>query len=250
MVARRAVFAAALAAGFAALPVTGAAPAAPRPVVWVQAGHESPGEPGYRAQTGAAGEAAFNRRIAASVERRLRAAGVDARHTPGRVTPLRAGGAVFVSIHYDTPGGHSTVGHAITGAGENWYRGEGTGQARSTPYPDSAPHRSPTTVSAGVERNSARLAGILAARYGAVFTRANGARSGPVRLEPRAGNRRVMRYYGYYRTRATARVLIEAGAGGIDAAILSRTELVARAIAGGIVDYLHSRGQLSVPTAG
>jgi hypothetical protein len=250
VVARRAAFAVALAAGLAALPVTVAAPVPPPPIVWVQAGHESPGEPGYRAQTGAAGEAEFNRRVAAAVERRLRAAGVDARHTPGRVTPLGASGAVFVSIHYDTPGGHSTVGHAITGAGENWYHGEGTGQARSTPYPDSAPHRPATRVSATVERNSARLASILAARYGAVFTRANGARSGPVHLEPRTGNRRVMRYYGYYRTRAAARVLIEAGAAGTDTTILNRTELVARAIAGGIVDYLRSRGQLSVSPRG
>ena len=228
-----------------ALAPAGAAPARPRPIVWVQAGHEAPREPGYRAQTGAAGEVQFNVRVAAAVERRLRAAGVDARHTPSRVTPSGATGAVFVSIHYDTPQGHAAVGHAIAGVGENWYHGEGTGTARSTPYPDSAPHRAATTVSPAVEARSERLAKLLASRYGTVFTRANGARSGSVRLEPRSGNRRMMRYFGYYRSRADARVLIEAGAGGTDGAILGNTNLVAGAIAGAIVAHLRAEGQLT-----
>jgi hypothetical protein len=223
----------------------GAAPARPRPIVWVQAGHESPREPGYRAQTGAAGEVQFTVRVAAAVERRLRAAGVDARHTPSRVTPSGSAGAVFVSIHHDTPQGHAAVGHAITGVGENWYHGEGTGTARSTSYPDSAPHRVPTTVSAAVEARSLRLARLLSSRYGAVFTRANGARSGSVRLEPRSGNRRMMRYFGYYRSRADARVLIEAGAGGTDGAILRNTDLVAGAIAGAVVAHLRAEGSLT-----
>ena len=236
---------AALATGLALAPA-GAAPSTPRPIVWVQAGHEAPGEPGYRAQTGAAGEVQFTVRVAAAVERRLRAAGVDARHTPARVTPIGARGAVFISIHHDTPQGHAGVGHAITGVGENWYRGEGSGLPRSTPYPDSAPHRTPpTTVSAGVESRSLRLARLLAGRYGPVFTRTNGARSGGVRLEPRNGNRRMMRYFGYYRTRADARVLIEAGAGGTDGAILRNTDLVAGAIAGAIVAHLRAEGALA-----
>lgn len=234
---------AALALGLALAPA-GAAPSASRPIVWVQAGHETPGEPGYRAQTGAAGEVEFTVRVAAGVERRLRAVGVDARHTPARVTPIAARGAVFISIHYDTPQGHAGVGHAIAGVGENWYRGEGTGLPRSTPYPDSAPHRTATAVSAGVEARSLRLAQLLASRYGAVFTRANGARSGGVRLEPRNGNRRMMRYFGYYRTRAAARVLIEAGAGGTDGAILRNTDLVAGTIAGAIVAHLRAEGAL------
>jgi N-acetylmuramoyl-L-alanine amidase len=228
-----------------ALAPAGAAPAGPRPVVWVQAGHEGPREPGYRAQTGAAGEVDFTVRVAAAVERRLRAAGIDARHTPSRVTPNGAAGAVLISIHHDTPQGHAAVGHAITGAGENWYHGEGTGAASSTPYPDSAPHRAATTVSATVEARSLRLARLLANGYRSVFTRANGARSGSVRLEPRSGNRRMMRYFGYYRTRADARVLIEAGAGGTDGAILRRTDLVAGAIAGAIVAHLRAEGTLS-----
>jgi len=243
---RAAAIGAVLACGLA-LASAGAAPSTPRPVVWVQAGHETPGEPGYRAQTGAAGEVQFSVRVAAAVERRLRSAGVDARHTPARVTPIAARGAVFIAIHHDTPQGRAAVGHAIAGAGENWYRGEGIGLPRSTPYPDSAPHRSPpTTVSAAVETRSRRLARLLAARYGAVFTRANGARSGAVRLEARNGNRRMMRYFGYYRTRADARVLIEAGAGGTDRAMLRNTDLVAGAITGAIVAHLRAEGKLPV----
>lgn len=240
----RAATVGAVAAFGLALAPAGAAPPRPRPIVWVQAGHEAPREPGYRAQTGAAGEVQFTVRVAAAVERRLRAAGVDARHTPGQVTPIAARGAVFISIHHDTPQGHAGVGHAITGVGENWYRGEGTGLPRSTPYPDSAPHRTATTVSASVEAESLRLARLLANGYAAVFTQPNGARSGGVRLEPRNGNRRMIRYFGYYRTRADARVLIEAGAGGTDGAILRNTNLVAGAIAGAIVAHLRAEGRL------
>ena len=237
------ILAAAL-AGAVSIPAAGGAPR-PRPIVWVQAGHEFPREPGYRAQTGAAGEVQFTVRVAAAVERRLRAAGVDARHSPGEVADFPSNGAVFVAIHHDTPNGHAAVGHAISGAGENWYRGEGFGLPRSTPYPDSARHRGPaTTVSAAVEGRSGRLASLLRDRYAAVFTRANGARSGAVGLEPRNGNRRMMRYVGYYRTRADARVLIECGAGGTDGAILHRTDIVANAISGAIVAYLRAEGRL------
>ena len=184
-------------------------------------------------------------RIAAEVERRLRDAGVDARHTPGRGAEFPSRGAVFISIHHDTPDGHAAVGHAISGAGENWYRREGSGTARSTPYPDSAPHRTPaTTVSSAVETRSRRLASRLRDRYAQVFTPANGARSGAVRLEPRNGNRRMMRYFGYYRTRADARVLIESGARGTDAAMLGRSDVIAKAIAGTIIGYLRDEGSL------
>ena len=43
---------------------------------------------------------------------RLRAA---RRRTPGRVTPLGARGAVFISLHHDAPGGRAGIGHAIAG---------------------------------------------------------------------------------------------------------------------------------------
>lgn len=215
-----------------------------RPVVYVQAGHQAPGEPGYRAQTGAAGERAWTAAVSAKVEQRLRAAGVDARHTPGRVTPNPAAGAVFVSIHYDIPSGHAAIGHAISGAGENWYRGEGFGLPRNTPYADSAPHRSATRVSPAVQATSRRLASRLAVRYRRAFTRANGARSGGVQLVAPTGNRRMMRYYGYYRTTAHARVLVECGAVGTDDAFLRRKNLVASVIANGIVAHLRAEGRL------
>lgn len=230
--------------GAVSIPAAGGAPTS-RPVVWVQAGHEGPREPGYTAQTGAAGEVRFNIRVAAAVERRLRAAGVDARHSPGRAAGFPSSGAVFVAIHHDTPDGHAAVGHAISGAGENWYRGEGFGPPRSTPYPDSAPHRTPaTTVSHAVETRSRLLASRIRDRYATVFTRSNGARSGPVRLEPRNGNRRVQRYVGYYRSNAAARVLVESGAGGTDAAMLRRTDVIATAVAGAIIGYLRDAGSL------
>lgn len=226
----------------AASPTTFANP--PQPVVYVQAGHQTPGEPGYRAQTGAPGEQAFTARVSRNVENRLRKAGVDVRHTPARVTPNPADGAVFVSIHYDTSAGRAAVGHAISGAGENYYHGEGTGTPSSTPYADSAQHRSATSVSPQVQAASRRLAKRLATRYGKVFIPANGARSGKVRLEPIGGNRRMMRFYGYYRTNAQARVLIECGAVGRDAVMLRRTEVIGAAIADAIVTHLTAEGQL------
>jgi hypothetical protein len=223
-----------------------------RPVVWVQAGHEGPREPGYRAQTGSASgpfgsEVAFTRRLSLAVERRLHAAGVDARHTPSRVVPLAASGAAFVSLHHDAPGGYGRVGHAISGVNENYYRGEGFGDARPTPYPDSAPHRPATEVSPSIERRSRDLAQRLATRLRTIHTAGNGARSRFGGVEPRGGNVRMMRYYGYYRTRADARVLVEAGAGGLDDGYLARTDLIADAVTEGILDDLRVRGLLSGP---
>lgn len=220
-----------------------------RPVVWVQAGHEGPREPGYRAQTGSGSgpfrsEVAFTTRLAAAVESRLRAAGVDARHTPGLVTPIGSPGATFVSLHHDAPGGYARIGHAITGANENYYRGEGFGTARPTPYPDSAPHRAATRVSPVVEGRSRYLAQRLSTRLRAVHTSRNGAASRFGGVEPRDGNVRMMRYYGYYRTRADARVLIEAGAGGADDGYLARVDLIADAVTDGVVDDLRVRGLL------
>lgn len=219
--------------------------AADAPVVWVQAGHEAPGEPGYRAQGGAGsgpfgGEARFTVRLARQVERRLRRAGVDARHTPARVTPNGARGAVFVSLHHDAPGGAAVIGHAVTGAGENHYRGEGFGLPRSTPYPGATPHRRATTVSRAVERRSRALATRLARRYGPLARRDPGFRSGFRGVAHRDANRRVTRYYGFYRTRAEARVIVEAGAAGADDAFLRRTDRIAAAVSAGILDHLRA----------
>ncbi len=235
----------ALAAAVAAIPaIAQQAPPPPRPIVYVQAGHEAPREPGYLIQTGAPGEIAFNRRVSAAVERKLRAAGVDARHTPGRVTPLAAPAAAFVSIHHDIPGGRAAVGYALRGTPEYYSRGQGWGIPRTTPYPDSAPHRQRTAITADVQARSHRLALRMRSRYAKVFTRANGARSGPVRLESPKGNPNVMSYYGFRRTNATARVIIETGATGTDAAFLRRTDLIATAISGSIVTHLRAEGQL------
>jgi hypothetical protein len=230
---------------------TGTARAA-RPVVWVQAGHQQPMEPGYTAQTGAGSgpfgsEVAFTTRLAAKVEADLRAAGVDARHTGGLVNPMGARGAVFLSLHHDAPGGFARVGHAVVGGGENYYHGEGYGPARQTPYPDSAPHRTPaTTVSPQVAASSTALAQAVARRYARIFTPANGAGSHFGGVEPAGGEPRMMHYYGYYRTNAGARMLIECGAAGADDAFLARTDIIARAVSDGVVDYLRRRGQLPV----
>ncbi len=222
------------------------------PIVWVQAGHEPPGEPGYRAQTGAGAgpfgsEVGFTTRVAAKVVSLLRDAGVDARRTPALVTPSGAKGSAFISIHHDAAGGHAAVGHAITGANENWYHGEGEGTANPRPYSDSAPHRRATTVSPAVEKRSRRLAIDVASRFRAVFTRDNGARGSFTGVEPRDGNVRMMRFYGYYRTNASARVLIECGAPGADDAFLSRTGTISTAISAGIIDDLRSRHALTRP---
>ena len=222
----------------------------PAPVVWVQAGHQGPREPGYTAQTGAGtgpfgSEVGFTTRLATRVVARLRAAGVDARRTPGRVTPYASRGAVFISLHHDSPGGHAAIGYAISGAGENWYHGEGSGTASPVPYADSAPHRPATVVSRAVERNSRALAEDLDRTFGAIHTRANGARGAFTGVEPRGGNVRMMRYYGYYRTQAGARVLIEAGAPGVDDAFLRRVDPIAAAVSSAITGYLRERGALA-----
>lgn len=229
----------------ATLGAAGAASAAP--LVWVQAGHNGPREPGYRAQTGAGtgpfgSEIGFTTRLAPKVVAKLRAAGVDARLTPGKVRPWGAGGAAFVSLHHDSPEGAAALGHAITGAGENYYHGEGGGDPSSTPYSDSAPHRRATKVYPSVERRSRELAGTISKRLGRVYTRANGARASFRGVQTRDSNPRMMRYYGFYRTRAAARVIVEAGAGGTDDIFLRRTDLIASAVSRGIIDNLRERG--------
>ena len=65
-----------------------------------------------------------------------------------------------------------------TGGNENYYRGQGFGTGRSTPYPDSATHRTPaTTVNGSVERTSAATARRVAAGLKRVRTRRAGARA-------------------------------------------------------------------------
>lgn len=234
-----------------ATPSSGSPRAGPdeRPVVWVQAGHAEPREPGYRDQTGASSgpfgsEIGFTTNLAPKVVAALRRAGVDARSTPGEVTPLAAGGAVFVSLHHDIPEGAAAFGHAITGAGENYYRGEGSGDPSPVPYPDSAPHRPATEVTPAVERRSLELANRIAARFRPIYTPANGARGRYAGVQSRDSNPRMVRYYGFYRSNADARVIVEAGAGTTDDAFLARTDLIATAVSAGVLDHLRSRGLL------
>jgi hypothetical protein len=225
------------------------APREARPVVWVQAGHEPPREPGYRAQTGAASgpfgsEMAFTTRLARVLVTRLRARGVDARRTPARITPFGSRGAVLIGLHHDAAGGSASLGHAISGAREMWFVGEGFGTPREAPFPGSAAHRAATIVPPDVEERSRDLARRLADRYRSVYTPLNGARAAFAGVLPRDGNPRMMRHYTFYRTNADARVLLEAGAGGADDAFLARVGLIAPAVEAGILDHLRARGLL------
>jgi len=242
------------------IPVTTVAPSTPtelaapkpRPVVYVQAGHQPPGEPGYVAQTGASGgpfgsEEAFNVRLAAALEANLRAAGVIVHHTPAKVTPWGAQGAVFISVHFDQVGGSAGIGYAVDepGRGENYYHGEGSGTASPVPYRDSAPHRHATTVTAAVQARSLQLARDLAATFRPIYTARNGAHSRFRGVEPgRSGNARMQFFYGYYRVNTGARVLIECGAAGADNAFLRRIGLIASSLGQGILAYLRQTHQL------
>jgi hypothetical protein len=54
----------------------------------------------------------------------------------------------------------------------------------------------------------------------------------------------MMSFYGFYRTRAAARVIVEAGAGDTDDAFLAKTGLIAAAVSRGVLDHLRRRGLL------
>lgn len=213
-------------------PAADTAPA--KPVVWVQAGHAAPREPGYETATGATGgpyetEAGFTVPVARRIVRQLRAWGVDARYTPGMVTPLAATGDAFVSIHHDAEGGQPAVVWAI----------------QPEEPPERKPgRRRPTVVDQTVEVHSRHLAQSIHDRYATVFRAANGAET---RLPPAMGEDAradLSRYYGFYRTQADARVIVEAGAAGDDDDLLERTGLVSGAIAAGIRDHLVDEGLL------
>jgi len=226
---------------------TGGAGSGSGGVVWVQAGHAAPREPGYEPQTGASGvagsEIEFNTRVRDALVAKLKAAGITARPLAGRVDPMNAEGDVFISIHHDSrrgEGGIGHVGHArTTGGGENYYPASGQGEARATPYPDSTPHRTPaSTVTPAVHASSTKLADRLSAEFKKVYTSANGAKGpwGGVK----SGNRRVDNYYGYYRTKAKARVILETGAA--DETFLLKTDLIAQTAAKAIQDHLGVEG--------
>ena len=244
----RRLLAPALAIAVLSAPAIGSAAA---PIVWVQAGHASPGEPGYSAQTGAGGgpfgsEIAFNVKVRDDMVTRLKAAGVDARPLVSKVMPMGASGATFISIHFDSPGGGAGVGRAVVGGGENYYHGEGTGDASPTPYGDSGSHRVPATkVTAAVAANSANLATRISSALKGIHTPANGASARFNGVEPPNGNVRMVHFYGYYRTKADARVLVEVGAAGSDDPFLRKVLLIGRTLSATIVKDLKARKLLS-----
>lgn len=222
---------------------------APAPIVWVQAGHQAPREPGYADQTGAGSgpfgnEIRFTSRLQTRLVARLRAAGVDARRTPGLVTPLGARGAVFISLHHDAVGGRSGVGYPFAGTSENWYHGEGGGIGSPTPYSDSAPHRRAYPVTLTVERRSGDLARRIASTFRRLHDASPDARSPFGGIERRTGNTRMTRFHGFFRTRSDARVILEAGAPGADDAFLRRVDPIAVAVTAAIRSHLRSRGLL------
>jgi len=212
------------------------------PLVVVQAGHVAPREPGYRWQTGAGSgpfgnERAFNVRVAVAVAKRLRKRGIRVRVTPGMIRPWAVRADAFVAIHHDGPGGVAGVGHAYAGAREFYYRGDGAGEPRPTPYPDTVRHRRATSVNRVIEGRSRRLATTISARMATLFTVRNGARSGwdgvlPKRLV------RTSNYYGFRRTRARARVIVEVGSAGADDRFLRKVDLIASGLSRAIRDHL------------
>ncbi len=174
-------------------------------------------------------EAAFTVPVARRVVRQLRAWGADARLTPGRVTPRAAPGAAFVSIHHDAPGGRAAIVWA-TRPDERLVRRPG--------------RRPPTQVGDAVEARSRDLALSLHRRYAAVHGPDNGADGELASPAGRAAPRDLREYYGFFRTGADARVVVEAGAAGVDDEFLTRTGLLASTIAAGVHDHLRSRGLL------
>ncbi len=240
----------------AATPPAPSPPPSARPVVYIQAGHQAPMEPGYRAQTGATGgpfgtEERFNVRVSAAVEADLRSAGVDAIHTPGKVSPYRAPGAAFVSIHFDQAHGAASIGYAVYDPPKNhnyYYHGQGAGSPSSVRYPDSAPQRPATKVTAAVMAQSHALADAMSGRFRVIFAPGNGAHSRFLGVQHGAnGNLRMQFYYGYRRTNTAARVIIECGTAGADNRFLAHVDLIAGAIASGIIDYLRATHQLPPP---
>ena len=92
-----------------------------------------------------------------------------------------------------------------------------------------------------MEKRSRDLANRIATRFRAIFTPANGAHSPYGGVESRDGNPRMTRFYGFYRSNAGARVLVEAGDPARDADFLRRVDPIAAAVSRAILDHLRSR---------
>lgn len=208
--------------------------------VYVQAGHVSPREPGYGAQPGADGELAFNKAIADKVIGKLRARNIDAQYVPGKVDPLAAPGAIFLSIHHDEANnGRGFVGYAISGTKENYYAGDGVGTARDTPVPGAVPHRSATSVSSKTQRDSLAFARRVDRQMRAIGAGPKTHWTGLGR-PAHPNDRRAMRYYGFYRTNAEARILVEVGRGGHP--FLNKQEEISTALTKAVVGQMKVRG--------
>ena len=136
---------------------------------------------------------------------------------------------MFLSIHRDAEGGRPAAAWAT---------------APKAPLKKRAGRRTPTQVDTVVEVESKHLAVAIHERYERVFRRANGARS---ELGPAGGpeaRRDLREYYGFYRTGADARVIVEAGAAGDDDRFLERTGLISGTPAAALRDHLVAEGLL------
>lgn len=92
-------------------------------------------------------------------------------------------------------------------------------------------------------RQSLELAQSIAAEYELIARQANGGQCGFAGVAD-ASNPRLANYYGFFRTHADARVIVEAGAADADDVFLSRTDPIADAISDGTADYLEDNGLL------
>jgi hypothetical protein len=96
-------------------------------------------------------------------------------------------------------------------------------------------------VTAAVAANSANLATRISSALKGIHTPANGASARFNGVEPPNGNVRMVHFYGYYRTKADARVLVEVGAAGSDDPFLRKVPLIGSTLSATIVKDLKAR---------
>jgi hypothetical protein len=99
-------------------------------------------------------------------------------------------------------------------------------------------------VSRTVQRTSAGTARILSAALGGIHTSANGARAAFRGVVPTNSNRRMNHFYGFYRTTAQSRVIVEVGAAPDDNVFLAKVPLISRTLSGAVIRDLKARGLL------
>jgi hypothetical protein len=96
-------------------------------------------------------------------------------------------------------------------------------------------------VTSAVAARSASLATRISTALQGIHTAANGASARFNGVEPPSGNARMVHFYGYYRTKADARVLVEVGAAGSDDPFLSKVGLISTTLSGAVVKDLKAR---------